>query len=459
MSTVIVGNGISGLVCAVYLKTSCPDHNVVVIDHPGSSNSKLSGQRYRTRIAGLTDTSSFCSTEFFPGADVQRLQEFFSLGAQVIHDLTSGKVVLVDGSSLLVHDRPEWFGPQLGRTTAEGRGMGASVLAWLRSAATAAGVRFIRGEVTQVTVGPQRRIESGLCMCDDGNAYSIFAEQWVVASGCPSGSLFHSTNAENRSTLMVDLVTAGFPVRDAATYMLHMAGICDADGQSKRGCHETDLLQDHEVFLQDVTGAFTIRSDHITTLLRQHRAHYHFKAICREIIAHGGVAMYARDGKAKYGRVMHHYSHIGLDTIDGVSIGRGSNVLAIGDACGIGHWLGSSERLPGTALIHCLATARKAAEILARGTGAASTVDLEPCRNLAATLAYRQPDDLNLKDLNTSGLYAFVLGELDACRRWRDDVDELCARPEHKSDRLLILSRLIAQSCTARLHSAPGPVR
>jgi hypothetical protein len=445
VSTVVVGNGISGLVCALYIKITQPQHDVVVIDKGGSSNSKLSGQRYRTRLNGLCDPNLFCNSTNFPGADVLRLREFFSLGSGVIKDFTEGAAFKGLTECLQEQDRPEWFGPQLGKTTADGRGVGTSVLSWLRAALAVLGVVFKSGRVVELRIGGGSRIEGAFFVSSDGAAELLEADNWVIATGDPSGTLFHSTNAENEASLMGDLVAAGCKVRDAGIFMMHMAGNSDSDGRSKRGCLETDLLEHHDVYLQGEGGGFTVRHDEITDLLRQHKAHYHFKAICREIISHGGMAMYANANSVKYGRVMHHYSHIGLDTVDGVTITGLCNAYAIGDASAIGYWTGPGERLPGTALMHCLATARKCASLLVARRGSMAQVSILTASERITPKSTYEVD--TLKDLNTEGLYAYVLGNRAGCLKWLGAISDLKMKIGNQPDRLLLVSHLMASAC------------
>ncbi len=450
MSTVIAGAGISGLTCAIYLKRSRPHKDVVVVSETGTSNSKLAGQRYRTRLDGLSDLAQMCAAQRFDGLDRTRLEQFFSTGRDVLRDFTQARDGV--GEPLTFRDRQEWFGPQLGEIAASGKGIGTSVLAWLRMQAMRLGVQFRHGELRGIEIDAQGRAQSATLVSEKHGNFLLAADHWVIATGGPSGSLFHSTNADNGATLLVELIEAGFPVRDADIFMLHMAGICDESGRPKKGCHETDLLRNHQVFLQDERGGFSIPAPRITALLAQNRAHYHFAEVCREIIAHGGVAKYVHGDDVRYGRVMHHYSHLGMRTDDGVSVSGAKNILAVGDASGIGHWIGSRERLPGMALLHCLVTGHLAGRLLADAGSSGGQVELMPAREAGGS---RPGGELEaLRNINTRGLYGFFAKDDAACKRWKAELDPSAPTWSSGVHRLVPVSRLVSQRCNESLANA-----
>jgi hypothetical protein len=124
--------------------------------------------------------------------------------------------------------------------------------------------------------------------------------------------------------------------------MFHPFGRSTTEGKPKLGCYETDALAGAEVIFKD--GTVDLET---TKLLNNHRAHYEFPEICQRFYKNGSVVgLRMPGGGLNTARVSHHYSQLGIDTTDGVSVRGINNLYAIGDSEG---WTLSNYglRLPG----------------------------------------------------------------------------------------------------------------
>lgn len=178
--------------------------------------------------------------------------------------------------------------------------------------------------------------------------------------------MYHSTNRAITNGAQDLAFEAGFSLVDSTVNMLHPFGKYNkATGLPRTGCFETDRLAGAEVFL-DGLGEKIFDAE-TTQMLANHEAHYHFPEIAERFRKFGSVVMLLMpNGKEEFAGVSHHYSHMGIETSDGISVKGANNMFAIGDASGIGFWTNHKERFPGTALVKCLVDARLLSDNIGR---------------------------------------------------------------------------------------------
>lgn len=440
MSTIVVGEGVSGLISAIYIKKHDCNHEVVIISNGEPSNSKIAGQRYRTRWNLYTEFDWV--NQYYSEIDDPRLpRDFYCKGLSVINDLFHHNKI--NNKSILHTDQPSWFGPQIGDVNSKGQGKGGSVISWLKNYASKLGVKFYPGCVKHMEWnGSELKF---IFVAKGEKTFKLSANYYIISTGSPSGSLFNSTNVPNSNTLFFDLVDHGVKTQDEEIFMLHMAGKCTVSGKPKFGCYETDLLEGYKVYLKSKNNEFDHYNDFITTCLKTHSAHNHFHEICQTILKSGGIAKYRKGEHEFYAKVMHHYSHLSLRTSNGVKISGLNNVYGTGDVVGMKYWLGSKTRLPGTALMQCLVSGLKSSEeIIYSNKGAKN------CR-ISNTIAEHQYDinkdpNPHLKHINDLGLYSFILKSSTDCGDWVKKL-ELVADEKKYSN----LSKIVANKCIRTL--------
>lgn len=217
---------------------------------------------------------------------------------------------------------------------------------------------------------------------------------------------------------------------------------------------ETDLLAGGRIYLRDPTsGEHTVFDAQTTELLAAHQAHYHFPGIARHFLDHGGVVLVLRpDGSRCWGRVSHHYSHLCVATSDGVSVAGVTNLFAVGDAAGTGHWSGHQVRFPGVALAGCLVTAKLAQQHVACAGLADGEVSWTSCEDgheqrVDRRVLRRQEN--RLRAINTEALlgYQFGVHPREAAQRWLDQLVALPRRSTNTARDLDELSMLTALAC------------
>lgn len=354
---VIAGSGLAACAAAIRLRQERPDRSVTIVEKASpESNTQIAGQRYREGEEGLRTnpqdevvglmatrnegTLTFGMEEFSTHVD-QALRRWIDMG---------------------IPSRPELdsFGPQWGNSNESGSGRGLSVLRWFRAQAKDVGVTFLKGEAQHLDI-EDGNVE-GLIVTGINGLRKIIADKYVLANGSAGGQLFLSTNKAINWSAQELAFGSGLSVVDSTLHMIHPFGRCDEDGAPLHGCFETDALAGVEVYLEaDGKLAF---DEETTELLRTHKAHGAFPAIVERFRNAGSVVTLKYPdgedgsvGKTVRARVSHHYSHLAIETTDGISVRGTNNLYAVGDASGLGYWTNHRIRLPGFALTKCLVDA------------------------------------------------------------------------------------------------------
>jgi aspartate oxidase len=443
----IVGAGLAGLAAAIRIRESFPNQHVVLIEKPSpQSNTQIAGQRYRFGIAGKRQD---------PAAEMQHLLASRNDGIltpdmEAFVDLATVEVERWQASPDFVqyNDKPEWFGPQWGAANRAGKGRGKSVLSWFQQRARDAGVSTIQGEVQHlenedghitrlVTEGP-------------AGPTHIAAARYVLAAGSAGGSLFLSTNKDIAYSAQELAFNASIPLVDSTTHMIHPFGNCDAAGNPRLGCFETDELADATVYL-DGTSNHPVLDVETTELLREHQAHYRFPEIAQRFREHGSVVrLDLGDGRQTYARVSYHYSHLAVETTDGITVRGVDNLYAVGDAAGLGHWTNHHERFPGFALLKCLTDAALLADTLqnappthAVAPRQSTHISPRPAKSANSKAAAQQ-----LKQLNTLHLDRYLTAQSpdDKARTGQEWLEALQAGAQSEPSSLHVLSAAIAHA-------------
>lgn len=351
MSIAIIGGGLAGLASAIKARIAFPNNEVVLVEKRSpQSNTQIAGQRIRAGIAGRRQDPVAEINHLFAsrndGVLTPQMELFSQLSVKELGFWHSFP------GFVNYEDRPEWFGPQWGVPNKGGGGRGKSVLDWYRKAAKECGVTFLQGEVLKLIINSG--YTEGVLLNTDVGFHRLNADTYILAAGNISGRLFLSTNKDIANSAQEMAFDAGLSLVDSTLHMIHPFGNCDTKGNPRIGCFETDTLSGVKVYL-DGTSNTPIYDRETTELLLSHQAHYHFPQIAKRFREHGGIVLLEYpDGNRDYARVSHHYGHIGIDTIDGVSVRGVTNLLAVGDASGIGYWTNHRERFPGFALLKCI---------------------------------------------------------------------------------------------------------
>lgn len=410
MSVCIIGAGLSGLALAIKLKLQQSTLDVLVVSNRKSGNTVMAGQRFRPRVARDREDEREALVRLLQCRNnmvrTHAMERYADAALEELRFWTNLKPrdLGIDFDRLSWEERPEWFGPQWGRTNAGGNGRGKDVLQWLLRIAGGLGVAFLYGTALRINRSSSR-IES-IAVDVQGRVNLIGADFFVLAGGSIGGTIFHSTNVPIRYSPQHLLYEAGLDMVGSTLNMFHILGHSNSSGSTKVGCFETDRLSSADIFLRnDATGEFSIYDQMTTALLREHKAHYHFDDIARRFLAHGGVAQVRHsDESIEYGRVSHHYSHMAARTLDGVRVWDTENLFSIGDAAGTGYWSGFQVRFPGAALTNCLVTAKYAASgICEHATNRMRRVQISVGRTIGTDIELPEIEKL-VRDTNTKFL-------------------------------------------------------
>jgi len=344
MGVCIIGGGLAGLATALKLKEQDRLSKVVVLEkNTPQSNTEISGMRYRARtnVKGINSETEIADllASRNAGKLTPAMIEFSTIALQGLDALLK--------RGIPYEDRIEWFGPQLGNTHGNST-RGKSVLDYFRRLAKDSGVDFYKGEARRLEFTDGRI--TGVTMLDEAAVYQkVEADSYILAGGSLGGRLFHSTNKGIRFTPQELAYQIGLPLLGSTLHMIHPFGNCTKEGLRKIGCHETDKLSEVEVYFTNGE-----RDDETTGLLREHQAHYYFPEISRRFMDNGGtVKLLFPGGNELYAGVSYHYSHLAVATIDGVRVCGTENLLAVGDASGLGYQTNHQCRFPGFALTKC----------------------------------------------------------------------------------------------------------
>jgi hypothetical protein len=399
MSTLIIGAGLSGLACGIKTKLRYPDTQVNILDkRKPQSNTQIAGLRVRARKThqGLDPEEEICQllAERNSGLVTESMRYFASLMKQ---ELDFWKAILD------WEDKPDWFGPQFEK------GNGTLMLQKLKKLAQQLGIKFIIGEAARLE---KEGSSISRIIINNGSFenYILRSELIVLAAGNIGGSLFISTNRPITNSSHELAFAAGLSLIDSTIHMFHPFGRSKPDGSPLLGCFETDKIAQSEVYFSD--GIF---DEETTQLLREHKAHECFPQICKRFLKYGGVVKLIHpDGRSTFARVSHHYSHMAIETSDGVNIVGVDNLLAVGDASNLGFWNGHKERLPGFALLKCFIDA----ELVQGRIGQLS--EKERRQSLNQEKLDEKPDSVmsdrdllpRLRAINTKALFDLTFGNL-----------------------------------------------
>lgn len=353
MSICIIGAGLAGLSASIKLKLLYPKQEIVILDgFYSGSNTQIAGQRYRERASGKGNDPINEIAQLLADRNHGILTNEMKIFAKLAVDnlnfwkTFNPKEFGINLDGLVFRDNNLWFGPQLGQANKFGNGRGLSILLWFKNLAKALGVEIINAEVYAINrINDKIRNVFALIKSDSLdyviNQVDIYADYFILAGGNLGGRMFLSTNAQIYNSPQELAFDAGFSLIDSTLYMFHIAGYCNAEGIPKAGCFETDNLSGFQVYLQDnkAKNQFNLLDKETTKLFEEHKAHYYFDVIAKKFIKHGGRIMLSpSDGGCNlFARVSHHYSHIAVQTQNGVNVSNASNLFAVGDASGMGY--------------------------------------------------------------------------------------------------------------------------
>lgn len=457
----VIGAGLSGLLTAIEAKEQNTRLQVVVLEKPQpESNTQVSGMRIRAKRAAssaiLPEDRIREVIDLLAGQNsASQTSPMAEFGQLLTAEMTIWNRRLSQVDPELVHELPEWFGPQWGKVNLSGRhGRGSSILNHLRQSAAERGIKFLHGEAR--ALHKERETITSVDIGFEQSQYSFRPDAVVLANGNAAGSLFLSTNKSIRSSATELLFDAGLPLVGGSLIMWHPFGRCRDNGTPALGCYETDTLENTRVIFPDGTN-----DEETASLLRQHQAHYHFKEISRRFLEKGGVVrLVDANGKSGFARVSLHYSHLSALTLDGTQVEGMTNLAVVGDAGGLLHWTNYRTRLPGFALAHCLVSARKAADWASVNFSDDNSVLIESRRRMTSTPRTLRADPENnrpqLKQINTRHALALEFGDRFAkpglLSSWAAELNQL------GGDCLVPLSLAVMNSWIRVLHGEHEPI-
>lgn len=456
-SVAIVGAGIAGLACAVRLREEMPEQQVLVIEKPvQQSNSQMAGQRFRHGIAGkrhapVEETLSLLASRNSNVATPE-MKRFTDTAVFELENW------LKRPGFVRYEDDTSWFGPQLGSTRNEhGAGRGTDVLRYFKDEASRVGVQFLEAEVQKLQAEDGH--VTGLVAWSGKDTVHLSADTYVLANGSIGGQMYVSTNRSIDLSSHELAFDAGYDLIDSTVHMLHPFGKANSAGDSKLGCFETDQLAQADVLLDPFSSHPKL--DHETTqLLREHQAHYHMTEIAEKFRHYGSVVMLRfPDGQEKYARVSHHYAHVGIRTTDGVRVTGSDNLLAIGDASGIGYWTNHQERFPGFALAKCLADASFSLSALETRQDSSQGLQLRGLETEQQQAPLSRKDLRLIRSLNTKNLYEWIdstnHGKEATAQAWVDALADVAATIPHTITNISIATADAHKQASASRQAEP----
>lgn len=416
-STIVVGAGLAGLVTALKIKESDDNQNVTVIDKPQrQSNTQIAGQRFRAGISHRREDAQAEILEVLAqqndGLRTSNMETFSTIAAVELSEWP--QKIGFPG----LRDEKHWFGPQWGQPNAANNGRGLSVLRWLENACISQGIKVVTGSVENIAI--EEGIVQSLGVENERRQFELQANNYVLANGSVGGSLFESTNRNITGSAPEIAYSAGIPLTGFGAHMIHPFGRSSEDGQHRIGCHETDALKDGKVYLLDNDNK-KIHDSYITALLANNEAHHNFREICERLAFYSLRAIVVLpDGREIFTKMSHHYSHIGIDTEDGVKTKTVDNLYAVGDASSIHFWTEGQTRLPGFALSRCLVDAQLVADhVQARSSHA----QIQPITQVIASKKFADRGvSKKLKEINTKHLFKDFGGSYDTSSYWIDEL-------------------------------------
>ncbi|MFO0703850.1 MAG: hypothetical protein U0525_03955 [Patescibacteria group bacterium] len=415
MSTVIIGSGLSGILTAINIKNTSLEEDVLILDpNMNLSNTLIAGQRIRAGIAGQRTAPSDEIIELLTsrndGIVTESMKIFTNVLLEEIEKWQKLGVPFVDDKL--------WFGPQWGNTELKGIAKSKSVLDYFKNKAESSHVKFTKLKITQLEIKNEKI--TSIIATDNKCEYEIFADNFVLAGGSSTGLLFDSTNREFELPPQLLASDAGLKLYDGTLTMIHPFGKCGNNNKPVAGCYETDLLTDIKLLNSSKDLQW------IEDLLKDHKAHYQFPKICKELWRIGGILEFEKSNGERFKScVSIHYNQLGIQTNDGVSVMGVENVFAVGDAAGVGYFTNHKVRFPGFALGNCLVTSNLAAKLISnrKNKGGINIRDIGSAK-------IRKKSDVikKLKEINTKHVCAINLEdktEIDICNKWIKELEML----------------------------------
>lgn len=467
MSICIIGAGLAGLAAAIKLKLTYPVQEIVLLDNYYSgSNTQIAGQRYRARASGqginpIAEISQLLASRN-EGKLTHRMEQFAKLSASSLEFWTTvnPREFGIELEHLIYTDNPIWFGPQFGRSNKAGFGRGKSVLSWFKKFALGLNIQLLSAETFSITRINNKILYISALLKENENDHllkpiNIYADYFILAGGNLGGRMFLSTNAHIYNSPQELAFNAGIPLVDSTLFMFHIVGYCTSEGDTKTGCFELDNLAGFQVYLKNISqGQFNILDERTTELLKEHKAHYFFEEIARRFIQHGGMIKLTSnesENENLFARVSHHYSHIAVQTSDGVTVSGVDNLFAVGDASGLGYWTERNIRLTGFALTKCLTDADWILDkeaFSSQSTG----IKIEAMENSDEALIKDRKTikvlEGHLRKLNTEFLFKIIFSDdaINDSQQWINKLFEVSAKINTKDSTLFSISLCTAYS-------------
>jgi hypothetical protein len=415
---------------------------IAVVDKENpTANTRMAGMRVRARRegSGTTDPEG-CKAEVIGLLAEQNngiVTPPMELFGQVLGEkLPEWNTLLSARNPELVHDHPDWIGPQWGIPNQSGNGgRGASVLACLEEIARGLGVRFISSELISMQREGDTIVSLGL-HAPDGRDYTMRPDLVVLTNGGPCGWYMHSTNIRIENCAAKILFDTGLPLVGATMDTWHPFGKF-GDGKRQIGCYETAALENTIVSFLDGT-----RDTETMQLLREHQANNHWDEITRRFCEHGEVVCLTDANGVRFARPALHFSDLGPITMDGTTIAGMTNALVGGDAAGFLYFT-HNPRLKGFGFGNCIVTAELASNVITKKLrggdlpmiGDHYRITENPQAVSDRWISTTQRDELaeQIRDINTSHALRMEFGDRgsrpEVIRSW---VDHLLQIGDHE---------------------------
>jgi succinate dehydrogenase/fumarate reductase flavoprotein subunit len=414
----IIGAGLAGLSTAIKIKIASPNKQVVILEKKHrESNTQIAGMRFRERLPGKkTNLNELIQLLASRNSD-NSTDEMVNFATQIPIELDFWKnlhLLLPGIPSLQTSNEASWFGPQWGN------GKGLTILEWMKLIAKNLGIKILEGEV--IKLHQEGNSIKGVELLNQQTKESsiLRAHQYVLANGSIGGSLFNSTNKEIKNSAQEVAFRSGIPLVGSTTHMIHPFGRCRQDGSPLLGCFATDDLQGYEVRYPDG------EVDHeITNLLAEHKTHDFFPEIAKRFGEKGGIVrLISPQGETSWARVSHHYSQIGLETDDSISVIGIENLLVAGDAAS---WklTNYAPRFPGLGLSKCLIDAENIRKMLEDSLEDGEEIKIEPYQRISEIKPISKNDQNLLRGINTTFLFQYIFDNQYQSDEWISELIQL----------------------------------
>lgn len=435
MGICIIWGGIVGYMSAIKTKIASPESDIMIVTNWKIGNTAISWQRFMKRNAEYTTYISE-QDELLQmkniGNETAKMWKFWEILKGEIDFWLHG--IHSDMEPLPFVDKQEWFGPRLGSIDDSSWMPWYAILQWLYQYSQKLNIHILIAEAIELISEktkkiPYDQIISGIRVSSREylNTYIIHADMYVLANGSSAGIMFHSTNIPILHSSHVLAYEQDCSLINGDLHLFHPFGRTSQSRVIQCGCYETDHLADAKIYLNGVLDTKT------TELLHVHKAHYEFPAICKRFLdAWGRIRIKFPTGKEEFAQVSHHYSHLGIETIDGIKVLWYRNLWALWDSSSIGYWNGHRIRLPGTALSKCMVDAHLFTyESLRHNTHTKCIISED--WEISAWMNINKAILWNLKSINTSYLFQYYFHKdtfhLNTVKKWVEALLQLPQSP------------------------------